>query len=78
MVGGDAGWTWVHAATSRRTGRSVAARLLRNAGAVHKRYGAPPGATIYVIKKGVCRREYGASDARPSRACVLKGIQKRL
>jgi hypothetical protein len=56
----------------------VAARLLRNAKAVHKRYGTPSGVTIYVIKKGACRREYGASDARPSRACVLKGIQKRL
>ncbi|WP_336215493.1 hypothetical protein [Nonomuraea sp. LPB2021202275-12-8] len=78
VVGGDTGWTWVHAAaSSARKGRSVAARLVRNAKAVHERYGAPVGVSIYVIKKGACWSKYGRSERPPSRACTLKRVVKR-
>jgi hypothetical protein len=78
VVGGDTGWTWVHAASSRGRSGAVAARLLRNAKAVREKYGVPVGVSIYVIKKGACWRAYGSSERVPSRACTLKRVQREL
>ncbi|MFC4010455.1 hypothetical protein ACFOY2_24730 [Nonomuraea purpurea] len=77
--GGDQGQTWVHAsASSAAKGRSVAAKLLRNAKAVHRRYHAPEWVDIWVIKKGACWRKYGGVPSRPSRACTYKHLERKL
>ncbi|WP_156326024.1 hypothetical protein [Nonomuraea sp. SBT364] len=79
VAGGDTGWTWVHAAASSGSeGRAVAAKLLRNAEAVHGAYGVPEGVSIFVIRKGACWRAYGASEREPGRACTLKRVQREL
>jgi hypothetical protein len=79
VIGGDAGQTWVHAsASSARKGRAVAARLLRNAKAVHKTYGAPEYVDIWVIKKGACWRKYGNATVEPSRRCAYKHVERKL
>ncbi|MEO3870890.1 hypothetical protein ABGB18_18930 [Nonomuraea sp. B12E4] len=75
--GGDAGQTWVNApASSAAKGRAIAARLLSNAKAVHRGYGAPRWINIHVIKKGSCRRTYGHRP--PSRACAYEHVLKKL
>jgi|SRR5690606_30495138 hypothetical protein len=77
--GGDPGWTWVHAAaSSKRKARAVAARVLRNAKAARKRYGAPRGVTIHVVRTGACWRKYRAGEIEPTRSCTLRKVQRRL
>ncbi|GAB2950839.1 hypothetical protein ACFMQL_40760 [Nonomuraea fastidiosa] len=77
--GGDPGVTWVTAfASSRAKANKAAARLLRNAKAVHRRYGAPRYIDIRVLKKGGCWKKYGSGTREPSRVCVLKRVERRL
>ncbi|MEV4115843.1 hypothetical protein [Nonomuraea sp. NPDC049695] len=79
VIGGDAGRTWLHAsASSKARARVVAARLLRNAGTVHRRYHAPEWIEIWVVKKGSCWRKYGNAMIRPSRACTYKHLERKL
>ncbi|MFG1699964.1 hypothetical protein [Nonomuraea sp. NPDC049309] len=77
--GGDPGVTWVTAyASSRAKANKAAARLLRNAKAVHRRYGAPEHIDIRVLKRGGCWKKYGPGILEPSRVCVLKRVERRL
>ncbi|WP_157548880.1 hypothetical protein [Nonomuraea candida] len=79
VFGGDAGVTWVHAsASSAAKARKAAARLQRNAKAVHRRYGAPEWVDIHVIRKGKCWRRYGSDSGEPSRACTYKHVERKL
>ncbi|MEV0384620.1 hypothetical protein [Nonomuraea sp. NPDC050643] len=79
VIGGDAGVTWVNAAASSAAqGRKIAARLLRNAQAVHREYGAPEYIDIRVVKKGACWRKYGGGTAKPRRSCVQAHVERRL
>ena len=79
FLGGDVGVTWVNAAASSSAqGRKVAARLLRNAKAVHRKYGAPEWIDINVLKKGACWRKYGGITRKPSRACLYEHVERKL
>ncbi|MEV0234367.1 hypothetical protein [Nonomuraea sp. NPDC050786] len=79
VIGGDAGRTWLHAtASSKAEARVVAARLLRNARTVHRRYHAPEWIEIWVVKKGACWRKYGSALIDPSRACTYKHLERKL
>ncbi|MFD0473143.1 hypothetical protein ACFQ0B_36435 [Nonomuraea thailandensis] len=71
MIGGDAGVTWVLAsASSSSKARRTAARLLRNAKAVHRQYGAPEWIDIRVVRKG--RAGAGTARARWRRAAPAR------
>ncbi|UBU09582.1 hypothetical protein [Nonomuraea gerenzanensis] len=79
VIGGDAGATWVlAAASSPARARATAARLLRNAKAVHRQYGAPEWIDLRVIKKGACWRRYGSGKVEASRSCTYKHVEREL
>ncbi|MEQ4717098.1 hypothetical protein [Nonomuraea sp. B19D2] len=78
VFGGDAGQTWVHVSASKADAGRVAARLLRNARDVHRRYHAPEWIDIWVIKKGACWRKYGGAEIKPSRGCTHKHVERKL
>ncbi|GAA4949851.1 hypothetical protein HD597_002456 [Nonomuraea thailandensis] len=79
VIGGDAGVTWVLAsASSSSKARRTAARLLRNAKAVHRQYGAPEWIDIRVVRKGACWRRYGSGKVEASSACTYKRVEREL
>ncbi|MEV4099525.1 hypothetical protein AB0J42_04630 [Nonomuraea sp. NPDC049649] len=67
--GGDLGGTWVHAAApSKRKARTVAARVVGNAKAARRRYGASAGITVHVVKRGAGAASPSSSRAAPARS----------